>query len=285
MKTVLIPLLIILTGLSNYTYAQVAFPTANANWCFDSYGDYGGFLGRSCSFPSGTVQVGGHTYTSTNDGFLYRESNRQLFVLPQDSVNEYLVYDFNLMVGDTFNTVQWHWNGPNIEMYVVNVDTFTTFDGIDRKRIWLQGNSYLGIWIEGIGAVHYMSMSVFKPSYVFSVSGWSDLACHSVGNTVIYGAGSSPSSCILSSVEKVDNTIEVQIFPNPVDEQLTIELKNAEIQELFITDLNGRIILRQSINNLQQVSIPFEGALPSGVYLVKLATQEGEFLTRKFVKI
>ena len=69
------------------------------------------------------------------------------------------------------------------------------------------------------------------------------------------------------------------IYPNPVNNVLNISVKNEiSINNLSITDLNGRVVTSSSSSSSIDVS-----NLSSGVYFVSIETNEGRG-TAKFVK-
>lgn len=70
------------------------------------------------------------------------------------------------------------------------------------------------------------------------------------------------------------------IFPNPVNDILTINLSN-ESAKIQIVDLNGSIVINQSLNVLSN-SLNVSN-LPKGVYLCKIESG-GIIETLKFVK-
>lgn len=68
----------------------------------------------------------------------------------------------------------------------------------------------------------------------------------------------------------------VKLYPNPVNDVLYVELLdvNREIRSVHLTDMSGRILLREQGNNhiSQQISV---GSLPSGAYVLSVETDNG----------
>ena len=94
---------------------STALPMENAIWCYTGYGDFGSFEGVACFSPDSLVEVNDQTYAhilhkthpwENYQEILYREDEGKVFIIPQDSVNEILIYDFQLELGDTF-LVTW----------------------------------------------------------------------------------------------------------------------------------------------------------------------------------
>ena len=74
-------------------------------------------------------------------------------------------------------------------------------------------------------------------------------------------------------------TGKINLYPNPVKDELTIENGELTINKITIADLSGKSI--QQINGSQkQINV---SALSSGIYFVKIETDKG-VVTKKFIK-
>ncbi|WP_417431155.1 T9SS type A sorting domain-containing protein [Halpernia sp.] len=72
----------------------------------------------------------------------------------------------------------------------------------------------------------------------------------------------------LSTTEsKIKNN--VVLYPNPVHSEAVLELKNSENSNLEVYDINGKMVLRKSLNNNSKNPINTSN-LPKGVYLFKV---------------
>jgi Secretion system C-terminal sorting domain len=74
----------------------------------------------------------------------------------------------------------------------------------------------------------------------------------------------------------------VQIYPNPVSDNLTIETQDLKIKEVAILDLTGRIIQSYKTDN-NRLEIPLNQQV-AGSYFVKIMTDKGT-VVKRFVKI
>jgi hypothetical protein len=72
----------------------------------------------------------------------------------------------------------------------------------------------------------------------------------------------------------------VKIFPNPSQGQFFIQ-SDAELSDLFIADLNGRIMFHASQGQLNRQR--FETSLANGLYLVQIETSDGQRLTKRLI--
>jgi Subtilase family/Secretion system C-terminal sorting domain len=70
---------------------------------------------------------------------------------------------------------------------------------------------------------------------------------------------------ITNTAENIES--EIRIYPNPADEELVIELKNEDIRILMISDLMGKVLTEQKLNQ-SKIVIPTKD-FPSGVYIVE----------------
>ncbi len=67
-----------------------------------------------------------------------------------------------------------------------------------------------------------------------------------------------------------DNKIAVaKLYPNPVKDQLFVEVKQGDLQFVTIHDINGRLCLTSNIGVIDT------NALTGGIYFVKVTTNAG----------
>lgn len=83
-----------------------------------------------------------------------------------------------------------------------------------------------------------------------------------------------------TAVEDLVLHLNVQVFPNPFDKQLSLEITSEEYQDLIIEvlQLDGKSIRRQTTNMLpgkQHILIDNLENLASGMYLISLKNQNG----------
>ena len=87
---------------------------------------------------------------------------------------------------------------------------------------------------------------------------------------------------IKNSLSAIDN-VELQnlnIYPNPVKDELRMENGELRIKNVEILDLTGKIILNSQLSTLNSINVAH---LASGIYFVKIQTDKG-IVTRKFIK-
>jgi len=86
-------------------------------------------------------------------------------------------------------------------------------------------------------------------------------------------------NCVLSVDEVTEDTL--QIFPNPVENQLSITSKKP-IQAIELLDSFGRMLTKKEVSNLQETSIDVT-QLSSGTYFLKV-TMNNAIMIKKVIK-
>ena len=73
----------------------------------------------------------------------------------------------------------------------------------------------------------------------------------------------------------------VTIFPNPASNEIHVSYVSAESQNFAVelTDIGGRIIYQDKFSTQSERTINLSA--PSGIYFVRLVTQEGKTLSTK----
>ena len=100
-----------------------------------------------------------------------------------------------------------------------------------------------------------------------------------VNSTVINVSAPLLSCNSMSSINELNNLLDISVFPNPAYEKLTIEsTENATIE---ISNIQGQII--KSVNSSERKTIVDLFNFAEGVYIVKVITEEA-FAVKKFIK-
>ncbi len=88
---------------------------------------------------------------------------------------------------------------------------------------------------------------------------------------------------MLTSVNDNKAAANIRIFPNPVNDRLTIDnIGNAKIQEVRLFDILGRQVLSQKTNFSEKIEIDVS-ILPQGTYCVSLFDKENRLFSSKMV--
>ena len=73
----------------------------------------------------------------------------------------------------------------------------------------------------------------------------------------------------------------VLIYPNPTNGEIYFEFENNKVQQITVSDTNGKQIIKKSI--LKQTEMIDLSRFESGVYIINIQTED-EILLTKIVK-
>jgi len=205
---------------------------------------------------------------------------KKVYFVPANLLNEGLLYNFSLNIGDTIHNKYWAsiCGNPNTIYQVTAIDSIligTTF----RKKIVFNNSSALSI-IEGIGSI----TGLLEPMCVFFEVYWS-LDCFSQNDTTLFTGSASQHYCdITNSVNNIpERNISITLSPNPFHTTATLSISDSRYKNaaLKIYDVMGRPVQQQIITN--QSTIINRNGLCDGLYFYRLSNSEGLMLTGKFV--
>jgi hypothetical protein len=199
---------------------------------------------------------------------------------------EYLMFDFGLEVGDSFDRYLCFTEGgvypgtnqnqPLATATVISIDTIE-INGAPRKRFFLE--DYLwDTWIEGIGSIYsFARMDYCKVDVV------DNLECFHRNGVQEY-IGSHDECCPtnlstqFSDFEASYNTL----FPNPISQSQAFKISSsAHPIQLSFYDANGRLI--ESVKWADELS-PEKIGLKSGFYTVLIQDDNGIFRQKLLVQ-
>lgn len=137
--------------------------------------------------------------------------------------------------------------------------TITVPSGAGTLDIWLFSNYGRNI---GSGKSYYKNLRVSKVS------------------------GTSLKTSLDSFVSTNETEVEsLQVFPNPSTRKMTIALpSNSTYTSYDIYDLNGALVKKGDIEKNQKYVPVFVDQLQSGLYLMTIKNESGDFVTRKIMK-
>ena len=75
-------------------------------------------------------------------------------------------------------------------------------------------------------------------------------------------------------------SIQLEVFPNPVGNVLSLATVNNQVRQLTVIDLEGRQVLKES-SNKQQLDLSH---LKAGIYFLLVDFQNGEQIGKKVIK-
>ncbi|MCR9172697.1 MAG: T9SS type A sorting domain-containing protein [bacterium] len=278
MRTLLIAFVLIFSSFSVQSQNYVPFPDSAAVWVnatlvvnqsFD--GDYICANGNDTLINATSYTIFEECISGTYRG-AFRDTLGKVYIVPKDSTNEYLLYDFYALPGDTLVFYQEEF-GAALEEYVVQPwDTGSVqVNGGHRKTVQVGD----GRWIEGIGSDKGLFTSQFGNVSNYAI--W--LYCMSVQDTVQYGysvsfggwAGSQQVinlSCDFYLNQDELAMTKVDVYPNPASE-LVIFTIPGNVENVELIDQTGRVMRPKWNFSSGQYYISV-GELPRGMYIVKI---------------
>lgn len=168
----------------------------------------------------------------------------------QFGTGETILFDFSLLVGDTLDSC--YITGYFIPQVVTNIDQVTLFDGSVRKR-WHFDSGFS--YTESVGC----SQGYFYPMET-GLGFWYTTHCYSVDNVHLYG----PQCFTLLNNRSLPSSTGVNIYPNPAQQQVTIDRVQEGAATFRVFNVLGQVVLTTALQQRQeQLSLR---QLPAGQY-------------------
>jgi|GEM_PF-1259861 len=243
------------------------------------------------------------TYSNSFQGLMREDTlAKKVYFIQYCNTNEELLYDFSLAQGDT---ISYHFQYSN---YLITSGVFTVdsirmqhdYKSYYNKHFYLKNHTTPGNYtlemIEGVGNVsHPLFLYYWFQSDQFgtfpscsSANFDEALSCKWNNGIKVYydsclysesrlhGFSSISDSCsycwgATGGITKYGDMENVIISPNPSTGNFVIETNTTTKQTLQIYDINGRIVLTQTINNKATIDA---SSLPDGVYNISILNNE-----------
>lgn len=206
-----------------------------------------------------------------------------VFYIEKNTSEEYLLYDFALEAGQSI-TVQTIF-GNNETIVATSNELINTPDGVTRRVIHFNDES----WIEGIGSTRGLltrGMPLtpdFEP-YLNCFKSFDELGFIN-SNTqpeCLFTFSDLCESTFVQNISK-DQIVNLEVFPNPFFEEVTIEifkLKDLESPIIKIYNIHGQLI--EKIMGINEEKFIFSRKnLNAGVYVFELSDWKTTFALRK----
>lgn len=204
---------------------------------------------------------------------LIREQDKKTFFLSGGLENEYLLYDFSLEEGMTFEYSS-HMNPEltAVSLYVKTGDTIE-INGYPRKRLQLSSSQpeddwIIDTWIEGVGSLS----GILQPCYrLFADGGVRELLCHYKDDEQTY-KNPAYSDCYYDKVEDITSTKRViingwSVYPNPVNNVLVISSSGETYPFVEFTDISGKTVYAKRLDAGKEHTVDVS-RFASGLYLL-----------------
>lgn len=207
-----------------------------------------------------------------------------------------LLYDFSAVVGQNISNTYAFLHFP--DAYVESIDSIQIGDNY-RKRFNIrytnlfynydigeyQDSLVATYLIEGIGS-QYGPILTFLLNNGYLLHDKYELICYFENGEQLYSLFSEFANCdstyidySVQNLTELNNILAPEIFPNPVNDFLTIKFNGLICNHILLFDLAGKIILEEKsiLNNTIVIDI---SKFPKGTYVVKTIFNDNSFINK-----
>ena len=276
------------------------FPVDSAIWTVDLMSAQGPF-GSTTHFTMGYTMTGdsmvngnlySKIYLSDSAGniepfgltALTREVNKVIYCIylgyNNQQSNEVVLYDFNLVAGDTFSFPSY---GFQTIFIVDSVGTIQTFAG-NRNAIYLSivsnpGNAYYinPVWIEGIGDI--VNGVIYHE--VPWIDWWYEGLCFAHHTTLVWNRYNSICSIGTGINDNISEN-RIKCHPNPSQDEIVVIMNNGyDEKNIEVFDAAGRKVFQASTSNNEFVLKKHHTG--NGIFLLRVSTVSNDIQIEKIV--
>jgi hypothetical protein len=230
----------------------------------------------------------GYHYTSRT--FLLRENvvlkKVYLTKINTNTISEYLLYDFSLAEGATFNMLNPISPFPlhggqfvldSIRMKpLVNGENFKHFYFSPTSSNAVSSNKV--VWIEGIGSKSMINASGGEAN----INGVGHLSCFFKNQNLAYSNLDSISGCNLLTLKTKENDLEDLKLYSSQTKNIFLIQNNKKITNFELYDLFGKRLKKSKINSEQIIEFNLTN-YPSGIYLLIVYDSNNKRKTFKII--
>jgi hypothetical protein len=216
-----------------------------------------------------------------------RENQDHQILLQLPGIPEFVLYDFNLGVGDSI----WYpvggalcGSGYSLEVrehfqVVTGKQTLILANG-ETRNAWKLSGIMSDTWVEGIGSITWFGLLNPLISDIALCGDQYYFGCFKHLNQVVYIDETVCNPCLSEYILAVEEELvekDFNVNNSPNLQQLVVTCKKEYMQTLSIEilDLTGREIVRLSASNKQTIAIPTT-TLTKGIYLYHIITSQGK---------
>lgn len=186
---------------------------------------------------------------------------------------EYLIYDFNLSIGDTLPLNELLHSET---LVVTAIDSVLVSGGNYWKVFTVTGNNYVSQLIEGVGSSAGFLEELEKPYNVSHA-----LECYSQNGQKYFPELETPDCIFFLDLKEPE--LKVSIYPNPCSDKLHVSMTTAFSNCFYrITCMDGTTVVQGSVSS-QELDIETE-KWSSGVYLLEFYSDNGKLSRQKIIK-
>ncbi|WP_258543537.1 T9SS type A sorting domain-containing protein [Parvicella tangerina] len=245
-------------------------------------------------FLDGDTTINGKGYRVLNGyhfisgSFLIREevASKKVFIgiINGNKLDEYLVYDFGIQVGDSvqvFNPISPLPTNVG-KLYLDSTSTQVLDDGIFHNVFYLStvNNQYRPVWIEGVGSLTLINTPCATPD----VNSVGHLSCYTRNDIFTYSNLDSIESCSSHIALSSDSFSESKKTISITNTNTLVKIENLPSYcQIGIYSMNGLLLHQENLGEAATPEIDINH-LAKGIYLITV-TSSNEFWSKKFIKL
>ncbi len=284
MKKLLFILVLLGTVSGSYAQTNVYHPFPDkAYWLGEFWeSSCSGFCYCVSTMIQGDTTIGIYNYKKTYGGAI-RQDIPMKKVIYYDYTDhlEYILYDFNLALGDSIHHNQWYGTRASQATLIVTTIDSISLGGSYRKAFTLTSTNGEPPYriAEGIGNLNAGPFTQLSPCFCAEY-----LKCFYAEGQLLLSWGSSWCSCS-SSISEYENNhkANISISPNPFSTSTQISFdKTYPTIALSLYDLQGKLLLQNHYTDCNQITL-HRNQLSNGLYFLKLIIDDKQIETRKIV--
>lgn len=155
--------------------------------------------------------------------------------------------------------------------------------GYDFLEFWMD-HKLMGKWSGQDSLWKYMSVQVPKGNHEFQWKyvkdyGWAAGEDCARLDDIIF-----PPNDLYKNVEENNKTNEFQVYPNPANDRIYLQMQDHKLQNIYIRDVTGRIVQSKQGPNTSKIHQLNVNQLKKGVYIIIAETKDGQRFVKKFIK-
>jgi|GEM_PF-4375615 len=196
----------------------------------------------------------------------------------KDTLVDTLLYNFNLKVGDTLPQSYLYDSAKSGIITITSIDSQLVGSTYYRRfntnsTVLLNNGGIAYALLEGIGNIFGLFFNAPVGSESMAISCFNQNALYSdFGGS--YYCGSIPAG----NMPPVQSLVNLQIFPNPATDVVTIQLNNSSGGNLELLDVQGSKVKQQSFSG-STTSVSLSG-LNNGLYMLHIISGESNNYTK-----
>lgn len=183
--------------------------------------------------------------------------------------------------------------GSRIDVMAPGLSIYSTFATSTSAYGTLSGTSMSTPLVAGLAALVLAQNPSFTPAQVLNAikSSADNISSENSGFNGQLGAGRINAFHALGGVgpgtgtgiDELASLQAINIYPNPVNTNMTISLTNTQSATIQLTDLQGKLVINKEVSGQLNPEIE-TSLLPDGVYVVRIITNAG-IISRKVIKM